>query len=80
MGRMAHAWTERESVETYTAVACREGEWWVVEVDNPPHNGRAVTRGHSRTEAQDMVTELLAILLDHRNFTVTVKFEEDTDG
>ncbi|HET8985228.1 MAG TPA: hypothetical protein VFN03_05670 [Trueperaceae bacterium] len=67
-------------METYTAVARREGEEWVAEVDNPPHCGRAVSRGHSRTEVQDMVTELVAILAGHRNFTVTVRFEEESDG
>lgn len=67
-------------METYTATAHWDGEWWVVTVDNPPGTGMARTQGHDRTEAKDMVTDLLAILLGHRDFTVTVDFKEETRG
>jgi hypothetical protein len=67
-------------VERFTAVGRWDGEHWVVSVDKPPNFGSAEAKGHSRTEAQDGATELLAILLDHRNFTVEVTFEEESHG
>lgn len=67
-------------METYTATARWDGAWWVVTVDNPPGTGMATTQGHDRTEATDMVTDLLALLLDHRDFIVTVNFQEESKG
>lgn len=69
-------------MESFTA----QGHWdsqkgkWTVSVDNPPHFGAATVEGHSRTEAKDGITDLLALLLGHRNFNVQVSFEEELRG
>lgn len=70
----------KESVDSYTATGRWDGSHWTVSVDDPPHFGSAEAKGHSRTEAQDGVADLLALLLGHRNFVVTVNFEEDAHG
>jgi hypothetical protein len=81
VGRLAPL-LRKEDVESFTT----QGRWndqgkkWVVSVDNPPHFGAATAEGHSRTEAKDGITDLLAMLLGHRNFNVQVSFEEELRG
>jgi hypothetical protein len=67
-------------VESFTATGFRDGESWVVSVDDPPNFGAAQAKGHSRTEAQDGATELLSYLLGHRDFVIEVHFKEDDNG
>lgn len=81
VGRLAPS-LRKEDVESFTAQGRwnEQGKKWVVSVDNPPHFGAASAEGHSRTEAQDGITDLLALLLGHRNFSVQVSFEEELRG
>jgi predicted RNase H-like HicB family nuclease len=80
-GGWRRSW-EEESVESFTAQGRwdEQGDKWVVSVDDPPHFGAATAEGHSRTEAKDGITDLLALLLGHRNFSVQVSFEEELRG
>lgn len=72
--------TERGVVKSFTATGRPDGDQWRVTVDNPPHFGSAQAYGHSRTEAKDAIADLLALLLGHRDFTVTVSFTEELRG
>lgn len=67
-------------MQRFTAVGRWNGKQWEVTVDDPPHFGSAHAVGHSRTEAKDGISDLLAILLGHRDFAVTVTFEEEVRG
>lgn len=81
VGRLAPP-LRKEDVESFTAQGRwdEQGKKWVVSVNNPPHFGAATAEGHSRTEAKDGITDLLAMLLGHRNFNVQVSFEEELRG
>jgi hypothetical protein len=81
VGRLAPL-LRKEDVESFTAQGRwdEQGKKWVVSVDNPPHFGAATAEAHSRTEAKDGITDLLALLLGHRNFNVQVSFEEELRG
>jgi hypothetical protein len=67
-------------VEKYEATAEWDGTWWVVTVHDVPVNGPTVTQGHSRTDAEDMTVDMMATMLGHRDFLVTVHFKEKSDG
>lgn len=71
---------ERLDVQSFTASGKMDGENWVVTVDDPPLFGSARASGHSRTEAKDGIFDLLALLLGHRDFAMTVSFEEEIRG
>lgn len=64
-------------MENYTATAVRSGEFWAVTVHNVPGHGDVPTQGHTRVEAHDMAVDLLAMLREHRDFVVTVNFQEE---
>jgi predicted RNase H-like HicB family nuclease len=70
----------RRDVESFTAQGRWDGKEWVVTVDDPPHFGAVRAAGHSRTEARDGISDVLALLLGHRDFTVQVSFEEEIRG
>lgn len=67
-------------MENFTAAAHWDGETWTATVDDPPNLRAAQVRGHDRTEVKDRVTNLLALLLGHRDFHVVVTFEEEVRG
>lgn len=67
-------------MERFTASGRWNGEQWAVTVDTPQNFASVRATGHSRTEAKDGVTDLLAIMLGHRNFNVVVSFEEEVRG
>jgi hypothetical protein len=71
---------EGKFVEKYKATAVKSGQWWAVTVHDVPVDGPAVTQGHSRTEAEDMTVDMLSLLLGHRDFTVEIDFQEESDG
>ena len=43
----------------FSAVATREGKWWIVDVD-----GVGTTQGRTTTEAQEMAEDLVTAMLD----------------
>lgn len=66
-------------MQSFTATGRWNGSQWVTSVQTPPYRG-TLAYGHSRTEAKDAITDMMALLLGHRNFTVTVSFEEEVRG
>lgn len=67
-------------MESFTARGHQAGGEWIVTVSSPPNFGSVQGRGHSRTEAKDDLTDLLALMLGHRNFNVQISFEEEIRG
>lgn len=67
-------------MESFTARGRHDGGEWVVTVSSPQNFSSVQGRGHSRTEAKDDLTDLLALTLGHRNFSVQVSFEEEIRG
>jgi predicted RNase H-like HicB family nuclease len=63
-------------VEKYKGTAVRSGDWWAVTVHDVPTNGPAVTQGKTREEAEDMTFEMMELLLGHRDFIVTLDFQD----
>ncbi len=76
----AGAADEGKNVQNYTAAAQWDGEAWTATVNDPPSLAAAQVRGHDRTEVKDRVTNLLALLLGHRDFHVVVTFQEEVRG
>lgn len=56
---------------TFSAVATREGKWWVVDVD-----GVGVTQGRTVREAEEMATDLVTAMrgLKAGEFTVAIEY------